>query len=804
MVPRGWVRKNLRLTNFNQAITTDTHRPSSSSSSVTNAAHLGSFVDLSDSFIESQRSRRPVIALESTILTHGLPSSKAFNLAIELERIARELNVTPVHIALIDGRIKIGLSTDQIHHLLATPKTDVSKIGRRDLPAAITQKSTGGTTVSATMAIANLVGIKVFATGGIGGVHRLANQTMDISSDLTELARTPVAVVCSGVKSILDIPLTLEYLETLGVPVISFSDSKEFPAFYSPKSGHEAPFNSSSTRECAAMIHHSDSLRLNSGTLIAVPIPNQFTQSGELIQKAVDRAVHESVQLGIHKRGKSVTPWLLNRVKELTDGQSVDANVGLIKNNVSVAAQIATDYQNLIVTPPLLSSSINSNGTQKSPSNRSTRAESHDGVPATGDCRMMVIGAAAIDITSQVDPGHGRNPLKTGSTSPGSVKFSLGGVALNIARTSQQLGVNDVMLVSEIGAESFLTDYLLKKFQSIGLRSDGLRLSHTSSTGIVNMFLSPEGDLLGGLADLKLTDHLDPQIANLVRNHKPNVVCFDGNLPSSTISKILKICRESGPIITAFEPTSIPKSIRIVKGLVEQFHATKGTTKLSMMFPNLQEMNEIHEKGILNSAIPDFESLEYFTSLKNLDADQFFLDNVRKNSPHWVSESGLLQMSLKLLPFVESLLIKNGQHGVVFVASRTPRSPETSQLELFPSLKSGKAGRHGGPDHDSWIFNRNRTLCLKHFPAIKLANCRDAPNSSPSMENEREQPDVRVRPINLINVTGAGDSLCGSVLASLALHNPGIDVAVDWDLIIDRAQRMAVNTLQTDESVGKI
>ncbi|PLW22459.1 hypothetical protein PCANC_08382 [Puccinia coronata f. sp. avenae] len=214
------------------------------------------FIDLSENLIKARRNRRPLIALESTILTHGLPPAVAIQVAQELEQIATDQHVTPVHIAVINGRIKLGLSSNDLHHLIHSKPNHhhLHKIGRRDLPTAITQKISGGTTVSATMAIAHLAGIKVFATGGIGGVHRGASHTMDISSDLTELSKTPVAVLCTGVKSILGISHTLEYFETLGVPGISFSKAKEFPAFSSPKSGHQAPFNSTSTLKCAQTI----------------------------------------------------------------------------------------------------------------------------------------------------------------------------------------------------------------------------------------------------------------------------------------------------------------------------------------------------------------------------------------------------------------------------------------------------------------------------------------------------------------------------------------------------------------------
>ncbi|KNZ48512.1 hypothetical protein VP01_560g5 [Puccinia sorghi] len=696
--------------------------------------------ELVPQFISARRQRQPVIALESTILTHGLPTSTAQHLHIQLEQLASNYHVTPIHIALINGRIKLGLSPEDLHHLLhPLPPTNSLKIGRRDLPFAIAQKFSGGTTVSATMAIAHLAGIKVFATGGIGGVHRRATQTMDISSDLSELARTPVAVVCAGVKSILDIPLTLEYLETLGVPVISFSDTKEFPAFYSPKSGHElieesfcqAPFHSSSTLECAQAIYNSDLLDLKSGTLVAVPIPNQSTDSGQVIQDAVERAVLESEKLGLNTLGKSVTPWLLNRVKELSHGKSLDANIALIKNNVMVASQIAKDYNDIILAsekspPSTIPSSTVTPATVKEEAVK----------PVEEGCKMMVIGAAAMDITSRPSTDDVINPLSTGSTSSGSVQMSAGGVALNIARASHGLGVRDVMLVSQLGTNCTFGDFLLNHLASLGLRVDGIHRNHQASTGIVNMFLDRNGELLGGVADLKSLENIDYQ-------------------------RLLQTCHESDSVITAYEPTSVVKSCKIMKGLVGTYAGTRGEKKLTMMFPNLQELTEIHERGMRD--VEELESVRYFRSIQALQVDEGFLERVRKTGPGWVAESGTLQMGLKLLPLVDLMVVKNGAKGLVLMAAK-PKTRSSPIQRLFPC-----SNNRGDDDvQDPWIMNRAQTLCFKHFPALDAAP-------------------------GPINVTGAGDSLCAAILAALATHPFQPEAAFDWDLVIRIAQRNSAN-----------
>ncbi|KAA1138886.1 hypothetical protein PGTUg99_027401 [Puccinia graminis f. sp. tritici] len=407
---------------------------------------------------------------------------------------------------------------------------------------------------------------------------------------------------------------------------------------------------------------------------------------------------------------------------------------------------------------------------------------------------MMVIGAAAIDITSRVPPDDRSNPLATRSTSPGSVKMSLGGVALNIARASHGLGIKDVMLVSQLGSDCSFGDYLLNQLRSIGLRSDGIHLDDRASTGIVNMFLDRNGDLVGGVADLKSIENMDGElISELVRNRKPKVVCFDGNLSSDGIFKLLKTCHESKTVITAFEPTSVSKSTKIMKSLVGLYKSTNGRKKLTMMFPNLQELKQIHEVGILNSSVEELESVEYFESLQALRADERFLERIRKTSPAWVIESGALQMAMKLMPFVDFLVIKNGADGLVLVANNS----SSSNHRLFPSPSSPQQQQqqqHGDVDYP-WIFNQSHSLCFKFFPALADFKPAQAHNPSDTTIQSSQQA---------VNVTGAGDSLCATILSEVALHDPDhTHLAFDWEKVIDSAQRMAVRTLCTDQSVGK-
>jgi pseudouridylate synthase len=279
---------------------------------------------------------RAVVALESTIIAHGMPYPQNVHTALEVEAVIREHGAMPATIAVLDGKICVGLSRDQIEVLGSTP--DVMKLSRRDLPYAVATGKPGATTVAATMICAALAGIKVFVTGGIGGVHRGAAQSFDISADLQELAQTSVAVVCAGAKSILDLPLTLEVLETNGVPVISIGQ-KNFAAFFTRDSGLEADFRMDEPELQARFIQAKWAMGLKGGVLISNPVPSDHEIPADQINQIIDAALNEATSGGI--AGKQVTPYLLKRINELTQGASLKTNIALVKNNARVGAELA-------------------------------------------------------------------------------------------------------------------------------------------------------------------------------------------------------------------------------------------------------------------------------------------------------------------------------------------------------------------------------------------------------------------------------------------------------------------------------
>ena len=284
--------------------------------------------------------KAPIVALESTIISHGMPYPKNKETALKVEQIIRQQGAVPATIALLNGKIKIGLTEDEIEYLARSGKR-ILKASRRDLPYLLASKIDGATTVASTMIAANLVGIKVFATGGIGGVHRGGSDTFDISADLQELAQTNVAVVCAGIKAILDLGLTLEYLETHGVPLLGFQ-TDELPAFYTQKSGFKVDYKMNNVHEIVNLLKTKWSLGLNGGVIIANAIPENKQLDFDLMKSAIDQAISLEKELGI--KGKESTPFLLAKVKELTGGLSLEANIELVCNNARLAAQIANEY----------------------------------------------------------------------------------------------------------------------------------------------------------------------------------------------------------------------------------------------------------------------------------------------------------------------------------------------------------------------------------------------------------------------------------------------------------------------------
>lgn len=298
---------------------------------------MNQYLDVNPEVEEAIKNGKPVVALESTIISHGMPYPKNVETAFRVEQMIRDNGAVPATIAVIGGRLKAGLTHDEIEHLGKAGR-NVAKASRRDLPALVARKADGATTVTTTMIIAHMAGIQIFATGGIGGVHRGAETTMDISADLEELAQTPVMVVCAGAKSILDLGLTLEYLETKGVPVIGYG-TDELPAFYTHSSGFGVDYRVDTPEELADMFRVQRNLGYRGGMLVTNPIPEEYSMDKAVIDAAIEEALKQCKEQGI--KGKETTPFLLAKVVELTGGDSLESNIRLVLNNAKVAALTA-------------------------------------------------------------------------------------------------------------------------------------------------------------------------------------------------------------------------------------------------------------------------------------------------------------------------------------------------------------------------------------------------------------------------------------------------------------------------------
>uniref|UniRef100_A0A8C8C4J4 Carbohydrate kinase PfkB domain-containing protein n=1 Tax=Oncorhynchus tshawytscha TaxID=74940 RepID=A0A8C8C4J4_ONCTS len=470
---------------------------------------------------------RAVVALESTIITHGMPYPHNLSTAKAVEAIVRTEGAIPATVGLLQGRVHVGLSSEELDYL-ARSKTSL-KVSRRDLPYAISKGLCGGTTVSGTMIAAHRAGIHVFVTGGVGGVHRDGENSMDISADLTELGRTPIAVVSAGVKSILDIGRTLEYLETQGVCVATFGTSMNFPAFFSPQSGFTSPYHVNNAEEAADLIAGNLSLGLQSGLLLAVPIPKEHAAAGEQIENAIQAALAEANVKGI--RGRDLTPFVLQKVNELTRGKSLQANIALIHNNARVGSQIACAL--------------------------SKRRQKKTWTPCTITLALssqVVIGGVNVDFIAK-----GKTDKLFGQTNPGSVCQSFGGVGKNLADSLSRMGQRP-LFISAIGTDSH-SDAVLNYCRH--MNTSGVAVLKEQRTATYCAVITESGDLSLGLGDMDIHQQITEQYVSQFEEKlsAASLMCLDGNIPISTINYVCSVAKKHA-VPVWYEPTDCDKACK--------------------------------------------------------------------------------------------------------------------------------------------------------------------------------------------------------------------------------------------------
>ena len=506
---------------------------------------------------EALSNKKPILALESTIITHGLPNPENYELAQTVETICRNNGVAPATMAVMRGSPCIGLTREQLLEL-SNESTSNIKISRRDMAAAIQQKLTGGTTVSGTMILAHQNNIPVFATGGIGGVHRGGEDTMDVSADLTELGRTPVAVVCAGVKSILDIAKTLEYLETQGVTVATFGKTRDFPAFFTAKSGLLSHTNVESAKDAAEMIHVNKTLNLGSGIVIAVPIPEEYAADGLEIENAIQLALREATDAQIS--GNAITPFILQRVSELTSGRSLNTNLALVRNNVFVGSQIAVELNRI---------------QHKSREQKATHNFDHS---LSGD-RILVVGAVNVDIlcTKHEESGAGKDLAR------GEVQHVMGGVARNVAECLTRQNMKST-LISVVGDDK-LGKLTLDCCDEIGMDTRKISTILDSSTPVAQLLLKG-GDVLEGICNFSCHEHLKTKLISEADVAGCRYVIVDCDTPLETGIHIAQLCQKHCvPLV--LEPTAPLK--------FKQFYDGGLLSMVSLLSPNATELAAISD-----------------------------------------------------------------------------------------------------------------------------------------------------------------------------------------------------------------
>lgn len=500
--------------------------------------------------------RQPVVALESTIITHGMPVPENVETALLVEQEVRKNGAVPATIGIIDGRITVGLTHEELVELARKPREQVIKCSRRDLPYVLTMGQSGGTTVAATMIVAHRVGIPIFATGGIGGVHREGHITLDVSADLVELGRTPVAVICSGVKSILDIPRTLEYLETQGVCVATYaSEGGVFPDFYTRDSGCKVPYNLPTAEQAAQLLRAWQQLNLQSGVLIGVPIPAEYAAEKLAIDAAIKEANAEAMAQGIS--GKEVTPFLLAHIARLTKGRSLQANIALIRNNASVAAQIACNLAKDRSSTPVRKSSTK---------------------------KPLVVGASILDLSFKIT--EKRQLHLDGATYSGVAKQAAGGVGRNIAEGIYKL-YGDVNLISAVGTDQL--GQILRQLMPKTLQN-GLIADENHATSLCSVVFDQLGDCQLILGDMEVHSSITPELlterSELFRDAP--IIVMDSNISEQAMTRTLELAqRYQVPVF--FEPTDMfiaGKPFKLRPELTQHIRITK---------PNIHELKTIVE-----------------------------------------------------------------------------------------------------------------------------------------------------------------------------------------------------------------
>ncbi|KAL4927396.1 pseudouridine-5'-phosphate glycosidase/carbohydrate kinase family protein [Aspergillus undulatus] len=740
------------------------------------------FFQVSEEVRDAVATGKPVVALESTIYTHGFPYPESVALASLLETVVRANGGVPATIGVVNGVARVGLLADELIELASTAeKKNALKISRRDLGyicglGMAGRPLHGGTTVSGTMVLAHLAGIKVFGTGGLGGVHRGAESSMDISADLTELGRTPVAVVSSGCKSFLDIPRTLEYLETEGVCVGTFADGRQgsvdLPAFFTRDSGIKSPKVIQDEAEAAAIIYAQSRLPVSSGILFANPVPAEHSIPQSEIDAAIDEAVRLADLEGHH--GSDNTPFILAKIKHLSGGKSVTANRALIEANVKRATRVAvelskleqTSKQHMPVIPPI------GRADQATSSKIKVQPPIED-KPATSveKADILVAGSLAIDLACDYVPAAGHTTPALRTSNPAVIGQSLGGVGHNVAFASRSLG-SSVMFCSVVG-DDLSGRAALASLQQEDLSTSGVKVLPASSGARTAQYVAVNDatkDLHVAMADMGIlqlpakTFDFDDFWEPLVARTKPQWVVVDANWSPELLSKWVTVANKHGARV-AFEPVSTTKS----QALFKMSPGTEAAIGESACIPNnsvsLAAPNEFELAAMYTAARENglFDSTSWWHVIDAMGmSSSGSRDRFVALTSAALVDAGVPQQSIQLLPYLPCIITKLGAQGALLTQLLKPGDHRLTDPEYSPFILSRSTST-------DWPVGG---VYMRLFPpAAKLAD--EA----------------------IVSVNGAGDTLLGAVISGLASGRRVEDV-------IPLAQEASLLTLKSSGGVS--
>ncbi|KAF8424904.1 Indigoidine synthase A like protein-domain-containing protein [Tirmania nivea] len=773
---------------------------------------LTKFFKVSEEVRAALNARKPVVALESAIYTHGFPYPGNVALAQDIEGQIRKYGAVPATICVLDGVCRVGLDSKELVQIAETSgKKNTSKVSRRDIPYLTGMKLAGknfngGTTIAATMILAEMAGIKVFATGGLGGVHRGAESTMDISADLTELGRTNVAVISSGSKAFLDLEKTLEYLETQGVPVSTFGkhgERVEFPAFYSRGSGLLSPNVVETAKEAAVIIHASHTLGLTSGQLFCNPIPKEFEIPTSEITAIIAESVEKARQEGVI--GKDNTPYILARIKEKSGGSSISANKALVMDNARMGAQIAVELAMLeTVDSPAESKAgyfMHSDPTASLPSPKSHQlssclSSSFPPSSSTSFCieeadkdkaDLLIIGSIAVDYTCAYFPSRSSPKPSLATSNPSAITETIGGVGHNVF-TAACMYLNGphtsasftstisppgpkVRLITALSSD-LTGQSLLSALKSRGVDTSGI-LVRDPAAGVSTARYIALNDAKGGLftaaADMRIVEEMGAEyLRKEIERAKPKWVCIDGNLSPQAIAEVVKVSHVIGAKV-AFEPTSAHKSMRLFDSSGLGVFPNNG---VHLAAPNEYELKAMWEHA---KNVGFLEEMEWFKVVDSVNVDSMFRNSIeflcQTHKLPGLLEQGLIQQAISLLPYIPTLFVKLGAKGVLSLHLLPPNSP---QYPPSPTTIT----TIGRPS------TVTRGVCARYFP-----------------------PAEKVPQSEVVSVNGVGDTFLGVLLArmvelELAGKQPSLAEQGVLGDVIGLGQKGAVETLRSAEAVG--